>query len=354
MNTVTGLFDVQGDIIKIAPYGEGHIHETYLIETENHCPDYILQKINRNVFRDVPAMMRNIQAVTQHLRDKLLALPGHDPDRESLQLVLTRAGDSFYQDDQGNYWRVFIFIPGTVTYQNLPDKALAREAGRAVGNFQLLLSDLKKTLEVTIPGFHNINFRIRQYAEAKRNDPAGRVDLVKEDLTFVENRFDRMMAYYADLNDQAEIRVTHNDTKLNNILFDRDHKALCLIDLDTVMPGFVHFDYGDALRTLANTAAEDERDLSKVKFNRKIYQGFTRGYLEAVESFLTDAERKLLPFAPIYLTFIIGLRFLTDYLNGDVYYRIHYPDHNLIRARVQFRLVSEMEKAVPFSEYRKI
>jgi Ser/Thr protein kinase RdoA (MazF antagonist) len=243
---------------------------------------------------------------------------------------------------------MYVFIPGTVTYQKMSDPAMGFEAGKIIGQFQALLSDLKTELVETIPDFHNIDWRIRQYQQAKHENPAGRLTVVEDDLRFAEQRFDRMSAYYRSLKEKAVVRATHNDTKLNNILFDPGNKALCLIDLDTVMPGYVHFDYGDALRTMANTALEDEKDLSKVKFNSDIYHSFTRGYLEEAEGFLIPDERARLPYAPIYLTFIIGLRFLTDFINGDVYFRVHHPEHNLERARVQLMLVREMEKVLNF------
>jgi hypothetical protein len=332
------------NITSINLFGEGHIHETYLVETQNHQPDYILQKINHNIFRNIPGMMSNIEIVTRHFREKLKDLPGHIPDRESLTLINTRSGQSFLQDEKGNYWRMYTFIPCTVTYQIMTDPALAFEAGKAIGFFQSMLTDLKAPLVETIPDFHNINFRIRQYQNAKENDGARRAKIIPEDMLFAEQRFDRMQSYYRSLSEKAVIRATHNDTKLNNILFDQDHNALCLIDLDTAMPGYVHFDYGDALRTMANTSAEDEKDLTKVQFNKEVYDLFTAGYMQAAGSFLTPAEKELLPFAPICLTYIIGLRFLTDYLNGDVYFRIYHPEHNLDRARVQFKLVQEMER----------
>lgn len=345
MNAITGQFEFAGTPIKVSRWGEGHIHETFLVATSNHQPDYILQKINHNVFRNIPGMMKNIEAVTKHIYGKLASIPGHDPGLESLTLVYTSQGKAYFVDDDGCSWRMYVFIPGTVTYQKMTDPAMAFEAGKAIGFFQALLTDLGTPLIDTIPDFHNIAFRISQYEQAKKADPAGRAKLVGDDIIFVENRFSLMKSYYASLRNRAVLRATHNDTKVNNILFDRGNKAQCLIDLDTVMPGYVHFDYGDALRTMSNTALEDEKDLSKVLFKREVYDSFTGGYLQTAGGFLTPAELDLLPYAPIYLTFMIGLRFLTDFLNGDIYYRVHYPEHNLVRARVQFKLVKEMEKA---------
>ncbi len=347
INVLTHFF-LPSAPLKINRWGEGHIHDTYLVETADHNPDYILQKINHHIFKDIPGMMNNIQSVTRHLRSKMDPISAPSRDIKSLELVYSRSGQSFIRDEEGNFWRMFVFIPGTVTHQVMPDPSLAYEAGKAIGTFQSMLSDLDAELVETISDFHNINLRVNQYYQAKDANSASRNALVPEETAFAESRFARMKDYFGSLREQATVRVTHNDTKLNNILFNRQDRALCLIDLDTVMPGYVHFDYGDALRTMANTAAEDEKDLSLVKFNKKVYDLFTEGYLESAGKILNNEERRLLPFAPVYLTFIIGLRFLTDFLNGDVYYRIHYTEHNLDRARVQFKLVSEMEKSLRF------
>jgi Ser/Thr protein kinase RdoA (MazF antagonist) len=332
----------------IKPHGEGHIHETYHVKTNGDNPDYILQKINNKIFRDIPGMMGNIETVTQHFRNKHAEKPGLDSANISLTLLKTKNGQSWLNDENGDPWRVYVFITGTIIYQQVTDPSLAFEAGKAIGIFQAALSDLKVPLVETIPDFHNVHFRISQYEQAKNQDSASRLKHVQEDITFAGQRLSRMKQYYDSLKGKAALRPTHNDTKLNNILFDRNGKAVCLIDLDTVMPGFVHFDYGDALRTMANTASEDEKELDKVHFDEDIYREFNRGYLHSASDFLTRDELVLLPFAPVYLTFLIGLRFLTDHLNGDVYYRIHHPGHNLERARVQFRLVEEMEKALNF------
>jgi hypothetical protein len=347
-NKITRQFLHKETVVSITVFGEGHIHDTYLVETKSHNPDYILQKINHNVFRNIPGMMQNIEAVTSHIRTKLTGLQGHNPDLESMTLVYTNAGKSFYIDENEEYWRMYVFIPDTFSLQRIAEAPQAYEAGRAIGFFQAMLDDLDTSLVDTIPDFHNIHFRISQYDRAKNSDPAGRVALVPDNIRFVEKRFGKMRSYYESLKEKAVIRATHNDTKVNNILFDRNNRALCLIDLDTVMPGYIHFDYGDALRTMANTALEDERDLGKVLFNEEIYGAFTKGYLLEAAGFLNEDELRFLPYAPIYLTFLIGLRFLTDHLNGDIYYRIHHPGHNLERAKVQFKLVEEMERVLSF------
>lgn len=348
INKVLSQFKLEVTPVICSRWGEGHIHDTYLVETKDHHPDYILQKINHNVFRNIPGMMGNIEAVTRHIRSKLTGLSGHNPDQESLTLIYTKTGQSYFFDENQEYWRMYVFIPDTFSLQRIAEPSQAFEAGKAIGFFQAMLADLNTPLIDTIPDFHNIGFRISQYDQAKNSDPAGRKALVQDDIIFAERRFGQMKSYYESLKEKAVVRATHNDTKVNNVLFDGNNKALCLIDLDTVMPGYVHFDYGDALRTMANTALEDEQDLGKVLFNKEVYQAFTKGYLHEAGGFLNEHELRLLHYAPIYLTFLIGLRFLTDHLNGDVYYRIHHPGHNLERAKVQFKLVEEMEKVLSF------
>ncbi len=329
--------------VSVIPWGDGHIHETYFVGTAKPHPGYILQKINKTIFRDIPGMMNNIRVVTNHVKRKISAIPGHKVELETLSLVYTKMGLSFYEDEHHDFWRMYDFIPGTVTYQVAPGEEIAAEAGKAIAKFQYYLSDIKEPLVETIPDFHNIHSRIDQYREAKAKDAAKRLVTIKEEISFGESRFPAMIDYFEKLREKAFLRATHNDTKLNNILFDKSGKALCLVDLDTIMPGYIHFDYGDALRTLANTAAEDEKNLSLVHLNAPVYKAFSDGYLSIAGDFLTEEEIKLLPFAPVYLTFIIGLRFLTDYINGDVYYRIHRPGHNLDRAKVQFQFVKRFE-----------
>ena len=336
-------FDLVSLPLSVIRWGDGHIHETYFVETAKPHPGYILQKINKSIFRDIPGMMNNIRVVTNHVKRKISAIPGYNGELETLSLVYTKNGSSFYEDENHDFWRMYDFIADTVTYQVAPGIEIAAQAGKAIAKFQYYLSHIKEPLVETIPDFHNILSRINQYREATAKDAAKRLAKIPEEIAFAESRFPAMIEYYSALREKAVIRVTHNDTKLNNILFDKSGKALCLVDLDTIMPGYIHFDYGDALRTLANTAAEDEKDLSLVRFNEPVYKSFTEGYLSVAKNFLTGEEIGLLPFAPVYLTFIIGLRFLTDYINGDVYYRTHRPDHNLERAKAQFQLVKRFE-----------
>ena len=324
-------------------FGSGHINDTFLVHT-NQDKAYLLQRINHQVYPDVAEMMENIRRVTEHLRRKL------DEQAEStlttLQIIPTRDGTLFHQDPDGNYWRMLTFISNSIAYDVATSPDLAREAGRAFGQFQALLRDLPAPpLYEVIPNFHHMGHRLRQFDQALAADGVQRAAGVTKEVEFVRNRADTMRTL-CDLvaTGQVPRRVTHNDTKLNNVLLDPvTHRARCVVDLDTVMPGSVLYDFGDAIRTTANTAAEDEANLDKVQFSLPYYEAYARGYLAETQSFLTNAEIENLPFSAQYMTFIMGLRMLTDYLAGDVYYKIHHAEHNLQRARAQFQLVRRME-----------
>ncbi len=342
LHTIVLNFQIEGKPVAICHLGQGHIHETYLVKTGKGTPDYVLQHINTNIFRNVAEMMDNISKVTGHLQKKLSTLPGSDPLRETLKVIPSVNGQSWFEDENRHFWRMYIYITDAFVYQKIEKPEMAMEAGKAIGRFQLLLSDLDAPLFDTLPRFHDINFRWEQYNQAKKANLAGRLADVKEETGFVESNFRKMKDYFMLLKSKAAQRVAHHDTKVNNVMFDKNDKAICLIDLDTVMIGYPHFDFGDALRTMACTSLEDEQDLDKVHFNLDIYQAFSDGYLSEARSFLSDEEIALLPFSAPYLTYIIGLRFFTDFINGDIYYRIHYPEHNLVRTRVQFKLAEEM------------
>jgi hypothetical protein len=344
--SIISNFLIRGDYAGCKPYGSGHIHDTFFIRTgQKEMPDYILQKINNNIFRDIPALMENIQIVTSHIRKRLISIPGSNPDRETLMCIPAINGQLYYQDSQSDYWRVYQYINDSYTYQKVSDVHQAFEAGRVIGRFQALLSDLNTNLHETIPGFHDLYKREMEFDKAVMDDPLNRLMNIRQEYSFVKEQSNKLREMSDELYTLGmPVRVTHNDTKFNNILFDSDGRALCLIDLDTVMPGYIHYDYGDAVRTLANTVIEDEEDLKKVHFNVKVFKAFNRGYLQEVMSFITSEEKKWLPFSPNYMTFVIGLRFLTDYLNGDKYFKIYRPEHNLQRARVQFRLIQCIEE----------
>ncbi|WP_461489833.1 phosphotransferase enzyme family protein [Pontibacter sp. HJ8] len=346
---VLSQFDLKGGIEAVTPYGSGHIHDTYYVRnTDAACPDYLLQRINHHVFRNVPQLMENIQQVTTHLRNKLAGMPAQDPDREVLTLIPTRRHTTYYQDADGNFWRVYLLLQGTRSYDLVENAQQAYQGGKAFGRFQALLADMDATqLHESIPDFHNVEYRLRQFEEAREKDPAGRVTEVQAEIEFVEQRV-HAMATIVRLGREGKLplRITHNDTKFNNVLLDSQDKAQCVIDLDTVMPGFVAYDYGDAIRTTAVTTPEDEKDLSKIDIDLDLFRGFTQGFLEETRGSLTEQEIESLSLGITLLPFIMGLRFLTDYIDGDHYYKIHFPEHNLQRAQAQFRLVEVLEEKI--------
>lgn len=337
-------FEFQGDVMDVVPFGSGHIHDTYLVKTlDKFTPDYILQKINHKIFTNVDGLMSNISLVTSHLKSKLHSQEQTDSQFQTVELVNSVKGEPFIKIS-GSYWRAFVFIDDSFTYQKIQNSTQAYEAGKIIGEFQNQLSDIKTELEVTITGFHDLEFRMDQFNLAVKNDFKNRVSSIDDEIRFVEETTKQLEPFLDIIkSEKVPLRITHNDTKLNNILFDKGDKAICLIDLDTVMPGYVFYDFGDAIRTMANEADEDEKDLKRVKFSKEIYQSFREGYMEAASPFLTSLEKQWLFASPIYITFIMGLRFLTDLLNGDVYFKTQYRDHNLVRAKCQFELVSKMK-----------
>lgn len=342
-------FDIQENYLSAEPYGSGHINDTYLVTTKSGTTpkkfDYIFQRINHKIFKDVDGLMDNIVRVTQHLRNKLNQIPGANPDRETLTVIKTREGKNYYQDAEGNYWRVYIFLDHTHSYDQVKDPKVAYEGGVAFGRFQKLLADIPgPPLHETIKNFHDINSRFDLFQAALKKDIKHRAPEVAAEIKYVESKID-LMRTILKLGSEGKIprRVTHNDTKFNNVLLDEQDKGLCVIDLDTVMPGYVHYDFGDCLRTAANSAPEDETDLSKVNFNIELFKGFTEGFLSQVGKTLNQTEIDYLPLATVLLPYTIGLRFLTDYLDGDQYFKIHRPSHNIDRARCQFQLAKSAE-----------
>ncbi len=345
LQTIYGQFDAQGAFLKGYPYGSGHIHDTFRIETDGKGPGYILQRINTNIFKDVDHLQQNILRVTEHIRKKLSGIPGSDPDRETLTLIPTRTGASYLHDGSG-YWRCYLFIDRHRSYDRVETAGQAYQGGRAIGRFEQLIAGLDPSgIHEVLPAFHDMEVRLDNFFKVLEKDPANRAASVREDIRFVEERAEEMMTIQR-LGKEGKIplRITHNDTKFNNVLLDENDEALCVIDLDTVMPGYIHYDFGDAIRTSANSSFEDEKDLSKVFVRLDLYEAFARGFLEETREELTPLEKEYLAFSARMMTFIIGLRFLTDHLDGDNYFKIHHPGHNLERARVQFKLVSSMEE----------
>ena len=334
-------FRASGSWMNGSPAGSGHIHETWLIRTiEKNKPDYILQKINHQVFPPVAEMMKNILLVTNHIRNKR---SGEDHD-EVLEIIPSSHGESYYSDHDGNFWRLFLKVEPGITYDIAPGTSVAYEAGKAFGQFIDDLRDLNPgMLYPVIPGFHSIVKRYERLRQAIDENPLRRAKEVIKEIGFAEQTYDRLKVI-PEMEKQGKIpvRITHNDTKLNNLLFDHQQKANCVIDLDLVMPGLSLYDFGDSIRTVCNTAHEDEPDLEKVKFNIPVFEAYANGFLHKTFSFLTQAEYELMPLSAQYITYIMGIRFLTDYLEGDVYYTIKDGMQNLRRCRTQFRLVELM------------
>lgn len=347
LKEIFDCFCADGSYSSGSPYGSGHIHDTFKVETvEKDKDDYILQRLNNRVFKNIPALQNNIERVTEHLHKKYLEIPGSNVKRECLTLIPAKNGKTWIQDDKGSFWRMYIFITNHRSYDIVDSPGKAFEGGKAIGKFQAMLSDLPgDPLSETIPFFHDIEKRLETFDRVRLADPAGRVDKVREEINFVLKRAEEMkIILRLGREGKIPLRITHNDTKFNNILLDENDKALCVIDLDTVMPGYVHYDFGDAIRTAANVAAEDEKDLSKVKMDIGLYKAYAEGYLSETKSTLNNFEKEYLAFAPRLITFTIALRFLTDYIDGDNYFKIHHEHHNLQRARAQFKLVESMEE----------
>lgn len=327
--------------IEPSVYGNGHINDTYIIHSN---PNYILQKINKNVFTNPPAVMENILGVTEFLREKISAAGG-DPDRETLTLICTTDGKPYYEDEDGEFYRMYKYIENAKSYDIVESPVQLYHAAKAFGKFQNMLADYPADkLNETIVDFHNTKARYEQFKTALANDKAGRAKDVPDEIKFVLDReADAGIVVDAIADGRIPLRVTHNDTKLNNVLLDTETgEGVCVIDLDTVMPGSLLYDYGDALRFGGSTGAEDEKDLDKIWFNMENFEAFTKGFMEELPS-MTEEERKLLPFSIKLMALECGSRFLADYLNGDVYFKTHYPEHNLDRCRTQFKLVADIE-----------
>ncbi len=339
---IASHFALEGSIREIKPLGNGLINDTYKITTEGDAPDYVLQRINNAIFRDVELLQNNIVAVTSHIRAKLEAAGESDIDRKVLRFLPLKDSDKTYLNDNGTFWRVSVFIPDAKTYETV-NPTYSRYAGKAFGNFEAMLADIPETLGETIPDFHNMELRIRQLREAVAADPAGRLagdsGELHEILAAIEQDADEMCkAERLYREGKLPKRICHCDTKVNNMMFDADGNILCVIDLDTVMPSFVFSDFGDFLRTAANTLPEDDPDWEHVAFKMDIFQAFSEGYIEGTRSFLTPIERENLPYAACLFPFMQAVRFFADYINGDTYYKIKYPEHNLVRTRNQMAL----------------
>jgi len=327
------------------PFGGGHINDTFLLEREDGS-HFVLQRINKNVFPNPPQVMDNIQRVTHHLRKRIRAVGG-DPERETLRMIKSGDGQMYTIDRNGDYWRAYTFVGDSMSYDQVENAEIFRESGRAFGRFMSMLDDFDAaSLHETIARFHDTPKRFRDFHAAVETNASGRADGVRE-LIELALSYEVFGSTLMDQLNRGELplRVTHNDTKLNNVLIDaHTGRAVCVVDLDTVMPGLCAYDFGDAIRFGASTAAEDEKDLSKVHFDMNLYRAYAEGYLSEVANALNASEVDSLAVGAKMMTLENGIRFLGDYLNGDVYFKTAYPEHNLVRARTQFKLLSEMDE----------
>ena len=349
VNDIIKKFSFKGECVDCRNFGSGHINSTFLVTCSDNGNEqkYVLQRINTNVFNNIDKLMENAFSVTAYLRKKIRE-NGGDENRETLRFIKTVNGENYYTAEDGNCYRAYVFVSDSVSYNSVDSPELFRQSGVAFGKFQRLLADFPAdTLFETIPNFHNTKHRYdNEFIPAVQNNLSGRESSCQMEIDFVTER-EGYCSRLVDMISAGELplRVTHNDTKLNNVMFDiNSGKAICVIDLDTVMPGLALYDFGDSIRFGANTADEDEQDISKVKINLEYFKAYAEGFLaEAGESF-NKAEIDNLAFSALLMTFECGMRFLTDYLNGDTYFKTAYPEHNLVRARNQFALVADMEK----------
>ncbi|HMJ91741.1 MAG TPA: aminoglycoside phosphotransferase family protein [Candidatus Acidoferrum sp.] len=345
---ISKQFQIYGEILHAELCKIGHINETYTATYDQGGTRvrYVHQKINQNVFKKPAEVMDNFMRVTQHIRDKLEHADSSDITRRVLTIVPTRDGASFYQDGDGNFWRSFVFVERVQTFETVETPKQAFQAARAFGEFQKLLVDLPGRLHETIPDFHNTRKRFKALLAAIDSDRYNRAQSARDEIAFAlenESICDVILKLLAG--GRMTERITHNDTKFNNVMLDVDTgEAMCVVDLDTVMPGCVLYDFGDMVRTTTSPTLEDELDLPKVHMRMSMFKELARGYLDAAGSFLTKTERANIAFSGRLITFTIGIRFLTDYLSGDTYFRVHRPHHNLDRARTQFKLVESIAR----------
>ncbi|MGD8455140.1 MAG: aminoglycoside phosphotransferase family protein [Anaerolineales bacterium] len=348
INPILERFEFMGEFITAEPYGNGHIHDTFALQFANHDGNvhrYILQRVNHHVFKDPQSLIQNILAVTTHLREKIIRA-GRDPQRETLTPIPTRDGQYLQFSERGEYWRAYDFIENAQTYQFPVDHRHVYHAGKAYGDFQKQLADFPaESLIEPIRDFHNTPKRFENLMASIKRDPFDRVGETRDEIAFAIGR-ENVTSILVDKITQGDLpqRVTHNDTKFNNVMLDNETgEGVCVIDLDTVMPGLSLYDFGDAIRSITNKAPEDRGNLSGVGIDLHYYEHFTRGFLDAARGFLTHAEIDMLPLSALLMTLESGFRFLTDYLEGDVYFKIHRDGHNLDRCRNQFKLVRDME-----------
>jgi Ser/Thr protein kinase RdoA (MazF antagonist) len=348
LNDIVLQFDLNGQIDAIKPLGNGLINDTYKVTTTDG-PSYVLQRINHHIFKDVDLLQKNIVSVTSHIRGKLEAAGAVDVDRKVLTFISLKDSDLTYYFDGESYWRVSLFIEDAFTYETV-NPEYSYYAGRSFGHFEAMLADVPDTLGETIPDFHNMELRARQLDEAVAADAVGRMaeaevqEILKQVLVYREE-----MCKAERMHREGVLpkRICHCDTKVNNMMFDASGEVLCVIDLDTVMPSFVFSDFGDFLRTAANKVAEDDPRTEMVEFDMEIFKAFAKGYVESASVFLTPVELDNLPYAAALFPYMQAVRFFADYINGDTYYKIKYPEHNLVRTRNQMALFRSVMSYLP-------
>ena len=345
LNQIVEKFPEVKNVAAIETLVSGLINKTYLVKTADAAScDYILQCINHNVFQNVDLLQHNIEKVTEHIRHKLEAAHETDIDRKVLRFIPTEEGKTYYFDGE-HYWRMCAFIADSVTLDAVTPES-SYLVGLKFGEFESMLADLPEQLGETIPDFHNLEFRLKQLQEAVAADKAGRLEKVKDLVADLQKDAEEMcQAERLYREGKLPKRICHCDTKVSNLLFDKDHNVLCVIDLDTVMPSFIFSDYGDFLRSAANFVAEDDPNLDKVGFNIEVFKTFTKGYIESAKSFLTPLEIEMLPYAVSLFPYMQCTRFLADYLNGDTYFHVDYPEHNYVRSMNQFTLFNSTKKS---------
>lgn len=349
MEEVISHFQYKGDLLSQEPYGSGHINDTFLLVFKTEVTKelkVILQRMNKEVFENPVELMENIVGVTSYLRERIIE-NGGDPERETLNVLPAVDGKLYYLDSLGDYWRSYKFIDHATSYDQVENPDDFYQSAVAFGNFQRLLADYPaQTLHETIKGFHDTKARFEVFKKVVEEDVMGRAKEVQKEIRFVLDR-EEIADFFCELLEKGELplRVTHNDTKLNNIMIDDETgKGICVIDLDTVMPGLAMNDFGDSIRFGASTAAEDEQDLSKVSCSMELFDQYAKGFIEGCNGKLTEKEIELMPMGAKTMTFECGMRFLTDYLQGDTYFKIHREKQNLDRCRTQFKLVEDMEQ----------
>ena len=348
IKNAAGAFSVEGEITHIEECFNGHINRTFFVTSDNggKTTRYVLQMLNTNIFKNPDEVMENIVNVTTHI-SKMYSDMGIDPFRRTLNVIWTKDSKWGYVDGDGRYWRMYDFVEDADCFMQVESAEVFKKVGYAFGQFQRQLSDFDASLlHESIPNFHNTEWRFENLEKAIANDKAGRAHLVKDEIEFALKR-KNITSFINDgiADGSLKLRVTHNDTKLNNIMVDRESgEGICVIDLDTVMPGSVLADFGDSIRFGASSAAEDETDLDKVYCRLDMFESYAKGFIEGLGGSLLESEIKALPMGALLMTYEVGIRFLTDYLEGDSYFKIAYPNHNLDRARNQFKLVADMEE----------